>query len=203
MELFLHIRILVAGKEEDGYSGPSPPIQTTQRQHHPGLSRVEGRGITYQPMTRSRGCSVGSKLKPSTWRKNSAGWRGEIRDRSQELSQKVTPSNPPKPASPLTAPRSATWTRTSQSCSRSSRPSAPRKPNSFSSLRRARPSLPSPPEHSLAHLQARPPGTQAPGSPARLGSPRPRGLSLTNLRRSGSPESPGIGHCGSRRTLAA
>lgn len=30
--------------------------------------QLEDRGITYQPVTRSRGCSVGSRLKRSTWR---------------------------------------------------------------------------------------------------------------------------------------
>lgn len=29
---------------------------------------LEGEGITYQPGTRSRGCSVGRRLKRSTWR---------------------------------------------------------------------------------------------------------------------------------------
>ena len=80
------------------------------------------------------------------------GWRGEFRDGSQGLSQRLWPSNPSKPALPLTVPPSATWIRTSQSCSSSSRPSASRKPNSFSSLRRASSSQPCPPEHSPAYL---------------------------------------------------
>lgn len=83
--------------------------------------------------------------------------------------------NPPKPASPLTAPPSATWTRIPQSCSSSSRPSAPRKPNSFSSLPQARPSPPWPPQTQPCPLAA-----------PRTSRLRPRVLSLA----SGFPQAP-------------
>lgn len=73
---------------------------------------------------------------------------------------------------------------------------------------------PSPPcgKRQARPLRPRPTGTQ-PGPPAALPPPpralpldsdfpRPRGSSLTNPRRPGSPTSLGIGHCGSRQTQA-
>lgn len=146
-----------------------------------------------------------AEAKRSTWEEElHPGWRSEFRDRVSGF-QEIKPSNPPKPASPLTVSPSETWTPDLAVRSSSIRPSVPLKPNSFSSLRQARASCSARQNAALpalgpAHLRLRAQGWVL--SPE-YKVPKLRGASLTSLRRSGPPPSLGIGYCGSRRIQAA